>query len=146
MRRERAHEADSRAADAHLVGGLQARGLGQRDFDVVGGDERQAVVGVVGQEHGDDHDQRRDRPDQERAAGEGSTAAPVHQGVSVGIAAQQFVVHERRGPVGGGLRRRAWAAAQLAGLQAFKACCAVAGVRLLFAPSLKSGKTGLMRA
>jgi hypothetical protein len=55
-------------------------GLGERDFDVVGGHERKPVVGVIGQKHGDDHDQRRDGPDQERAGGEGVAAAAVHQG------------------------------------------------------------------
>ncbi len=79
---QRADDPDARARDPHLVGGLQAGGLRQFDLDVVRRHERQAVVGVVGEEHGHDDDQRRDRADQQRARGE-RVATTVH-GVSVG--------------------------------------------------------------
>ena len=75
--------AHARARDPHLVGRLQPRGFGQHDFQVVRRHERQPVVGVVGEEHRDDHDQRRDRADQQRAARQGVAAARVH-GVSDG--------------------------------------------------------------
>ena len=134
---------DARAGDPHLVGRLQAGGLGQLDLDVVGGHERQPVVGVVGEEHGHDHDQRRDRADQQRAGGQGVAPARGSSRRLRGVAAEQSAVGERRGAVGGGLRRRARAAAQLAGLQAFAAPAAgSSGVSVLFAPSWKSGKTG----
>ena len=80
---ERVHDAHARTADAHLVALDAGPSLGQFGLDVVGGHERQAVVGVVGEVDGDDHDQRRDRPDQQRAAGQRALAAAVH-GVCVG--------------------------------------------------------------
>ena len=67
---ERADDTDAVAGDAHLVGLLQRRGFREFDVDVVRGDEREPVVGVVGEVHGDDHDQRGERPDQQRAGGE----------------------------------------------------------------------------
>ena len=67
-RDDRLDDADADAADPHLVAFDQGVGVGHPRLEVVGGDEGQAVVGVVGEEDGDDDDQHGHRPDQDRAA------------------------------------------------------------------------------
>src|ERR1044072_5490583 len=67
-RRHRAHDADPGTADPHLVAANQRVGVGHAGGEVVSGDEGQAVVGVVGEKDGDDHDQHGDRADDGRAA------------------------------------------------------------------------------
>jgi hypothetical protein len=75
-------DADPRAADPHLVAFDQRVGVGHPRLEVVGRDERQAVVGVVGEEDGDDHDQHRDRADDHRAARHPLYAAAIPHGAS----------------------------------------------------------------
>ena len=78
-RHHRLDDADADAADPHLVAFDQGVGVGHLGLEVVGGDEGQAVVGVVGEEDRDDHDQDRHRPDQDRAARHSLySAAPSH--------------------------------------------------------------------
>ena len=78
-RLDRLDEADPDAADPHLVAADQRVGVRHLDRDPVGGHERQAVVGVVGEEDGEDHDQGRDRADQRRAGGDGACSAAGHR-------------------------------------------------------------------
>ena len=73
-------DADADAADPHLVAFDQGVGVGDPRLEVVGGDEGQAVVGVVGEEDGDDDDQHGHRPDQDRAARDAAESAAVPHG------------------------------------------------------------------
>ena len=68
---------DAVAADPHLVAGDEVRRVRQLHPDAVGRHERQAVVGVVGEEDGDEQDEHRRRADQHRVRRHGC-AAPVH--------------------------------------------------------------------
>jgi hypothetical protein len=70
--------ADAMAALADLVALDQARPVGQLDLDVIGRDERQPVVGVVGQEHRDDRHEDGDAADEDRVGGDRGVAAAVH--------------------------------------------------------------------
>ena len=138
--RQRADDAHARAGDAHLVGGLQAGALGQFDFDVVGRHERQAVVGVVGEEHGDEHDQRRHGPDQQRASGERVSAAAVHQGVSEGSQLSSSPSTNGEEPSAAGCvaapgQRRSWP-----DLRFSSAACGLVGVSFSFSPSFEVGQ------
>ena len=79
-RLHRLDDADPGAADPHLVAfdqRLRVRDLG---LEVVGGDEGQAVVGVVGEEDGDQDDEHGDRPDQDRVARYSLYSAAVFHG------------------------------------------------------------------
>ncbi len=79
-RLDRLDHADAGAADPHLVALDQRVGVGHAGGEVVGGDEGKAVVGVVGEEDGDEHDQHRHRPDDHRAARHPLYAAAVSHG------------------------------------------------------------------
>ncbi len=79
-RHDRLDDADPGAADPHLVALDQGVGVGNAGLEVVGGDEGQAVVGVVGEEDGDDDDQHGHRPDDHRAARHPLYAAAVSHG------------------------------------------------------------------
>ena len=72
------HRADARAADAHVVALDQVGRVGDLGLELVGRDERQARVGVVGQEDGDDDHERRRGADEHRVGGDGGRAA-AHQ-------------------------------------------------------------------
>jgi hypothetical protein len=76
-RDHRADRADEGAADADVVAFDQRVGVRHPRLEVVGGDEGQAVVGVVGEEDGDDHDQHRDGADDDRAARDPLDAAAI---------------------------------------------------------------------
>jgi hypothetical protein len=71
--------ADPGAADAHLVAAHEVGRAGRVDPQLVGRDERQALVGVVGQEDGDDDHERRGRADQHRVAGDPARAPAPHR-------------------------------------------------------------------
>ena len=79
-RHHRLDHADAGAADPHLVALDQGVGVGHAGVEVVGRDEGQAVVGVVGEEDGDDDDQHGHRPDDHRAARHSLYAAAVSHG------------------------------------------------------------------
>ena len=79
-RHHRLDHADAGAADPHLVALDQGVGVGHAGLEVVGGDEGQAVVGVVGEEDGDDDDQHGHRPDDHRAARHSLYAAAISHG------------------------------------------------------------------
>ncbi len=79
-RHHRLDHADAGAADPHLVALDQGVGVGHAGVEVVGGDEGQAVVGVVGEEDGDDDDQHGHRADDHRAACHSLYAAAVSHG------------------------------------------------------------------
>ena len=64
LRRDLVDHADAGAADAHVVALDEVRGVGHLGLELVGRHERQAVVRVVGQEHGDDDDEHRRGADQ----------------------------------------------------------------------------------
>ncbi len=79
-RDHRLDDADADAADPHLVAFDQRVGVRHPRLEVVGGDERQAVVGVVGEEDGDDDHQHGHRPDQDRVARQAGDSAAVPHG------------------------------------------------------------------
>ena len=60
------HEAHPVSPRQHLVAGEERRPVGDVDLELLGGDKRQAVVSVVGQEHGHDRHEHSDRSDQHR--------------------------------------------------------------------------------
>jgi hypothetical protein len=77
-RRHVGDHADAEAARAHLVALHQVGAVGHEHVELARGHERQAVVGVVGQEDGDDDDERGHRPDEHGAGDDrrvGSAAA-----------------------------------------------------------------------
>ncbi len=76
LRLDRLDHADPDAADADLVGGHQQVGVGDHGRDPVGGDERKAVVGVVGEEDGEDDHHHGDRADHRRARRQRCAPAP----------------------------------------------------------------------
>jgi hypothetical protein len=69
--------ADARAPEPDLVPAHEVRRARHLGLERVGGNEREALVGVVGQEHGDEHDEHGRRADQHGVAG--NAAAPAHQ-------------------------------------------------------------------
>ena len=73
---DRVDRADARAADPHLVAAHEVGRARHLGLERVGRDERQALVGVVGQEHGDEHDEHRRRADQHRVAGDAAARRP----------------------------------------------------------------------
>ncbi len=74
--RDRGDRADPGAADAHLVAAHEVRRVGDVDVDLVGRDERQAAVGVVGEEHRDGDHEDRDRADQDGVREGAGSGAP----------------------------------------------------------------------
>src|SRR5439155_6074178 len=70
------------AADANLVALDEARGVRHLGLDVVGRDERQARVRVVGEEHRDDRDQHGHGADQDRRARDAWLRTSAHGGSS----------------------------------------------------------------
>ena len=79
-RLHRLDDPDPGAADPHLVAFDQRLRVGHLRLEVVGGDEGQAVVGVVGEEDGDQDHQHGDRPDQDRVARYALYSAAVFHG------------------------------------------------------------------
>jgi hypothetical protein len=79
-RLHRLDDADANAADPHLVAFDQGVGVRHPRLEVVGGDEGEAVVGVVGEEDSDDDDEHGDCPDDDRAAGDAAESAAVPHG------------------------------------------------------------------
>src|SRR5215208_8009407 len=78
LRLDRLDLADADAADPDFVSGHQGVGVGQLGRELVGGDERQALVGLVGEEDRHDHDEHGHRPDEGRAGGEAAHAPAPH--------------------------------------------------------------------
>ncbi len=70
-------EAHARAPDTDLVALHQTDGVGQLRLEVIGRHERKPRIGVVGQEHGDDRHQQRDRAHKDGAGGERLHAGPA---------------------------------------------------------------------
>ena len=70
--------ADADAADADLVAGDQRVGVGHLGRELVGGDEGQALVRLVGEEDRDGDDEHGDGADQGRAGGEAARAPAPH--------------------------------------------------------------------
>ena len=79
-RDDRLDDADAGAADPHLVAFDQSLRVRDPGLEVVGGDEGQPVVGVVGEEDGDQDDEHGDRPDEDRVAGYSLYSAAVFHG------------------------------------------------------------------
>jgi hypothetical protein len=71
--------ADARSADAHVVALDEVGRVGDLGLELVRRHERQAGVGVVGQEDGDDDDERGRRADQHGVGGDRGRAAAAHQ-------------------------------------------------------------------
>ena len=71
-------EPDERAAHVDLGAVGELAGVGDLHVQRVAGHERQAVVGVVGQEHRDDHHEHGQRADQDRVAEAAAVATGVH--------------------------------------------------------------------
>ena len=77
---DRLHGADPVSADPHLVVGTEACRVAELSRNLVSGDEGEPVVGVVGEEHGHEHDQRRDRADHRRRGSQRAhSSAAVHR-------------------------------------------------------------------
>jgi hypothetical protein len=70
LRGDRLHDPHALAADPDLVVLGQPRGVRHERLDLVGGHERQPLVGVVGEEDGHEGHEHGDRPDQDRARDE----------------------------------------------------------------------------
>ena len=103
-------------------------GCGVRDHrrEPVGGDERQAVVGVVGEEDGEDRDQHGDRADQRRARREATAPRRLIACLAVALrlarsgSVEQLATPPRPGPrlaAGPCVRRHARRLAAAIGLQ-----------------------------
>ena len=75
---DRVDRPDARPADPHLVAAHEVRRARRRQLELVGGDERQPLVGVVGQEERHDDDEHGRRPDQHGIGGD--AAAAPHRG------------------------------------------------------------------
>jgi hypothetical protein len=73
---------DPGAADPDLVAFDQGLGVGHLGLEVVGRDEGQAVVRVVGEEDRDEDHQHGDRPDEDRVACYSLYSAAVFHGPS----------------------------------------------------------------
>ena len=67
--------ADARAALADLVAGQEVRAVGDAELQLRRGDERQALVRVVGEEDRDHGDERGHGPDEDRVRNDGSCSA-----------------------------------------------------------------------
>ena len=68
---------DAEAAGPHLVAGDELGAVGDLGVELVGRDERQALIGVVGDEDRDDRHEHGHGPDQDRAGGELSAGASL---------------------------------------------------------------------
>jgi hypothetical protein len=66
------------AADPDLVARDQGGGIGELSGELVGRDERQPLVRLVGEEDGDHHDEHGDRTDKGRACGQGADPPAPH--------------------------------------------------------------------
>ena len=104
-------EPDQRAAHVHLGAVGQLVGVGDLHVQRVAGHERQPVVGVVGQEHRDDHREHGQRADQDRASRAGcdrgaGSSRRVRSGSRGGRSASPMSARATVDPASGGPQER----------------------------------------